>query len=156
VANIEALIVGGDKLTRIFGYWPTFHDAEILELHFSRGNVQPDKGIYHFPVLTLKIHVWKLTNEVDSKGYLILRNHTLTTLTFYDVHDFQMEGFNHQNAILELSLTSRERTDGPSPYFAIELVPAFGIGASFTCLRMEVVDAMPCTEKGKPFSEVVS
>jgi hypothetical protein len=156
MAGIESLIVSGEKLTKIFGYWPSFHDAEVLELHFCRGNVQPDKGNYNFPVLTLKIHVWKLTNQVDSAGYLILQHHTLTTLNFCDVTDFQMEGFNHQNAMLELSLTSQDRTKGPSPYFAVRLEPAFGMGASFKCLRIEVLDAVSCTQDGKLLPDNVS
>jgi len=105
MANIDSLIAGSEKLTKIFGYWPSFHDAEVQELHFLRGNVQPEKGVYDFPLLTLKIHVWELTKDVDSKGYLILRHHTLTTLRFRDVFDFQMQGFNHQNAMLALNLT---------------------------------------------------
>jgi hypothetical protein len=38
--------------------------------------------MYEFPSLTLKIHLWRLTKEVDAKGYLVLRDHTLTTLKF--------------------------------------------------------------------------
>jgi hypothetical protein len=149
---IESLIGGGEKLTGIFGYWPSFHDAEVLELHFWRGNIETEKGIYDFPVLTLTIHVWELTKEVNSKGFLVLRHHTLTRLRFYDVDGFQMRGFNHQNAIMELSLRSEQRADGPSPYFAVEVEPAFGMGASFKCLRVEVLDALPCSEDGQAVS----
>lgn len=147
--NIESLIVGGEKLTKVFGYWPSFHDAEVLVLHFDRGDIQNDKGVYKFPVLTLKIHVWELTREVDSKGYLVCRHHTITTLNFCDVSDFQMQGFNHQNAMLGLSIKSQHRSEGPSPYFAVELDPAFGMGASFKCLQIEVVDAVLSDENGK-------
>jgi hypothetical protein len=142
MASIESLIVGSEKLTKIFGYWPSFHDAEVLELHFVRGSVQPEKGVYDFPVLTLKVHVWQLTKSVDPEGYLILEHHTLATLQFRDISDFQMQGFNHQNAMMELVLAIKERTEGPSPYFAVEVIPACGMGASFTCLKMQVVDAV--------------
>ena len=146
---IEHLIVGSGKLTNIFGYWPSFHDAEILDLHFWRGDIQTDKGVYNFPVLTLKVHLWELTNKVDPKGFLILQHHTLTTLRFYDVNDFQMQGFNHQNAMMRLAVSSEQRTDGPSPYFAVVVEPAFGMEASFKCLRMEVVEAIQCSDDGK-------
>jgi len=69
---IDSLIVGSAKLTKIFGFWPSFHDAEVLELHFWRGDIQTDKGIYNFPVLTLKIHLWELANNVDPQGFLVL------------------------------------------------------------------------------------
>ena len=106
------------------------------------------RGIYKFPTLNLRIHLWELTKKVDSEGYLILRHHTLTTLMFRDVSDFQMRGFNHQNALMRLTLTSQERTDGPSPYLSVVLEPAFGMGASFECLGMEVLNAAPRTENG--------
>ena len=60
-----------------------------------------------------------------------------------------MQGFNHQNAIMELVVESQARAEGPSPYFCVELKPAFGISASFECLGIEVVDAVPCNDKGK-------
>jgi hypothetical protein len=145
--NIEALIEGSKKLTDIFGYWPSFHDAEVIELHFWRGAVEPDEERYVFPVLRVILHVWELTK--DAKGFLVLRNHTLATLRFHDVNEFRMEGFNHQNAILELSIIRQERSEGPSPVFAVHFDPAHGMGASFICSRVEVVDAVRCSEHGK-------
>ncbi len=154
--DIAPLINGSEKLTRVFGYWPSFHDAEILELHFFRGDVRPDEGIYKFPLLKLKIHTWELTNEINPQGYLVRRHHTITTIDFCDVSGFQMEVFNHQNAVFALSITSQHRLEGPSPYFAVEVEPAFGMGASFKCLRIEVIDAVPCTEDGKLVSQTGS
>jgi hypothetical protein len=55
-------------------------------------------------------------------GYLILRHHTLTTLKFSDATDFEMQGFNHQNALMKLRLSSQQRSEDPSPYFAVELL----------------------------------
>jgi hypothetical protein len=150
MASVEASIPGCEKLVNIFGYWPSFHDAEVLELHLLRGNVQPEKGMYEFPSLTLNIHLWRLTKEVDAKGYLVLRDHTLTTLKFTDVAaEFQMQGFNHQNAMMSLSIERRERSEGTAPLFAVTIAPAFGMGASFECLGIEVVDAVRCTEDGQ-------
>ncbi len=48
MASIESLIAGSEKLTKIFGHWPSFHDAEVLDLHFARGNVEPEKGVWAF------------------------------------------------------------------------------------------------------------
>ncbi len=45
---------------------------------------------------------------------------------------------------------------GPSPYFAVEVEPAFGMGASFKCLRIEVVDAVPCSDDGKTIFDTPS
>ena len=60
MANIESHIAGSQKLIDIFGRWPSFHDAEVVELNFWRGQVKPgvwdDRTI--MPVLTAKIHIW--------------------------------------------------------------------------------------------------
>ena len=148
--NIESLIQGGEKLTGIFGYWPSLDDAEIIDLHFWRGAMEPDQGRYDFPVLTLRIHVWELTNDVNSKGFLVLKHDTLTTRRFFDVDDFRMEGFNHQNAILELSVSRKQRAEGPLTLLRVHIDPAFAMGASFSCLRVQFVGAIPCNEVGKP------
>ena len=151
MTNIETRIEGSEKLIGIFGYWPSFHDAEVLELHFWRGDVNPDGERYIFPVLTVKLHLWEITNDVDGRGYLGTRYHTLSTIRFHDVYKCRMEGFNHQNAIFALDINQEERSEGPSPVFAVIFQPvALGVDASLTCIRIEVLDAVPCTHDGLP------
>ena len=41
MSEIASLIVGSEKLTSIFGRWPSFHDAEIHDLHLQRGYINP-------------------------------------------------------------------------------------------------------------------
>ena len=55
--NIESFIQGSEKLTNIFGYWPSFHDAEVHELNFRRREIETERNIYVFPVLKVKIHL---------------------------------------------------------------------------------------------------
>jgi len=150
MSAIESFINGSEKLIGKFGYSPSFHDAEVIDLHLWRGDVDPARNAYVFPVLTLTLHCWELTREVNTEGYLILRHHTLTTLQFTNVFDdIQIHGFNHQNAIFGLSIARLERTDGPSPYFSIVVEQSFGVGVTFTCMGMEVVSAAPCDEGGR-------
>jgi hypothetical protein len=145
---IETLIQGSEKLVNIFGYWPSFHDAEVLDLHFWRGPVNPEQKRWIFPQRTLKVHLWELTREVNPQGYLVLDHHTLAALRFTDVGKFKMQGFNQQNSIFGLSIERREREEGSSPYFAVALEPAFGIEASFECFGIEVLDVAPWTDEG--------
>lgn len=152
MAEMEPVIHGSDKLTNIFGYWLTFPDAEVIEIHFWRGDIDTDNNKYVFPVLTAKLLLWEMTPEVNSSGYLGRHRHTVARLRFYDIDGFKMEGFNHQNAILALRLTSQERSEGPSPLFDVQFEPAFGMGTTFTCSRIAVMDAVPCTENGSGIS----
>ncbi len=48
----EKLIEGSERLTAIFGYWPSFHDAEVVKFDLWRGDVEPEAERYIFPVLT--------------------------------------------------------------------------------------------------------
>jgi hypothetical protein len=61
-----------------------------------------------------------MTNDIDQKGFCVSTKHTLTTMKFYDVDNFRMEGFNHQNAIFGLGIEQKTRAEGPRPYFAVE------------------------------------
>jgi hypothetical protein len=146
--DVHLQILNSEKLTKIFGYWPSFHDAEVLEMYLSRGNVKADKNLYDFPFLILKLFTWELTKDVNPQGYVICQKYTLVTLKFGDIDDFVMQGFNHQNALFEISIEKQERKVGVSPYFQVELNPAFGMGSSFKCLSVQVIDAIPCTEAG--------
>ena len=150
MTNIDTRIEGSQKLTRIFGYWPTFHDAEVLEFNLWRGNVNPDKAQYTFPIVTARIHLWEITGKVDANGYYVLQNHLLATIRFHDVEECRMEGFNHQNAILGLDVTEEHRSQGTTPVFNVTFRPAFGIDASLKCSRVEVIEAVPCSEHGIP------
>jgi hypothetical protein len=49
----------------------------------------------NFRFLTIKLHLWLMTNDVDQKGYYVSTKHTLTTMKFYDVDNFKMEGSLH-------------------------------------------------------------
>ena len=62
----QALVEGSERLTEIFGGWPSFHDAEVIEFNLWRGDVEPEARRYIFPVLTTKIHLWELTADVDA------------------------------------------------------------------------------------------
>lgn len=150
--EITEMILGSEKLTSIFDGWPSFHDAEVLEIHFWRGHIDTEAQIYNFPVLTAKIHLWLITSSVDESGYYECIKHTLATMKFYDVDSFKMEGFNHQNAIFGLVIEQKTREEGPTPYFSVNFDPAFGIEASFTCQRIEVAGTQPCTSEGEPIS----
>ena len=150
MSEIAPLVVGSERLTSIFGRWPSFHDAEVHEIRFERGHTDTNARVYEFPRLTVKLHHWLMTNEIDQKGYYVLTKHTLTTVKFLDVDNFKMEGFNHQNAIFGLGIELKTREEGPTPYFAVDFEPSFGIDASFTCLRIEIVEAVPCDAEGNP------
>ncbi len=143
-ADPLTVVAGHERLTGIYGKWPSFHDAEVVDLHLWRGHVRPgdwdDRNV--FPVLTVKIRILEATQP----GATDVGHDVLATLRFHDVDDVKLEGFNHVNQIIGLSFVMQPRgtfTDGSAlpPYIVVEFARGFGIAASFKCLRIELVDA---------------
>jgi hypothetical protein len=63
-----------ELLTRIFGTWPSFHDAEVLTVRLDRSGNSADDG----PALEAAIHVFRMTSEIDSRGYYVSKRTTLS------------------------------------------------------------------------------
>jgi hypothetical protein len=144
--SINFHITGAEKLTSIYGHWPSFHVAEVIEFALWRGEIMSGHDAHVGPTIMARVHV--LMDGPISQD-------TLATLRFEDVDELRMEGFNHQNAIFNLRVAIQDRGkfgsgESLSPYLVVEFQPAFGMSASFRCLQIEVVDAVRCTEDGKP------
>ena len=86
-------ISGAAALHDWFGYWPNFHDAEILSLHLNRSGTS-----------VLRVHTWEMTNKLDEKGYYVLEKHTIVEFDLETVHDLSLNGFSQQNVIFELGI----------------------------------------------------
>jgi len=136
-------IDGEEKLSAIFGAWPSFHDAEVLSLCYER-------TARSFDVTTV-IHVFEMTSEVDQRGHYKIVKHTRVTLRCEDATDVQLEGFNGQNVLSSLSIVEEglnsERT------YVVTFGGCFGIEGFLRCQRVVVVDAIPWTPKHSVYAE---
>ena len=121
-------VQGAAELIAWFGFWPTFHDGEVLSLHLDRA------GASH-----LRVHTWERTNELDSRRYYVVRKHVIVTFTVEGITDLELDGFSHQNVLAELTLTQ-----GPDGY-SLQLWPCYGISGEIKArsVRIEI-------EPGKP------
>jgi hypothetical protein len=138
-------IVGAEKLVGVFGYWPTFHDAEVLAMQLDR---KPLNEANYGPTLQALVHTFEITNEVSPEGYLILRHHVLARLIFHEVAELRLEEFNHQNALMGLNLTDLRYRQLERVKWAVQFDSAFGASASFQCYSVEVSNVVPCGEDG--------
>jgi Immunity protein 50 len=89
-------IAGVQELHEWFGYWPTFHDAEIVSLHLNRTSPS-----------VLTIHTWETTNEVDKAGYYVLAKDVVVEFILDisgDDDSLELYGFSHQNVIMSLAI----------------------------------------------------
>jgi Immunity protein 50 len=128
-------IENAELIEKIFGGWPSFHDAEIHSILLTRDcDVRPR--------LEATIHHWQGTSEVDSNGYYVSIHHTLSTLRFSGVTDLKLADFNHQNVLWELEISESAE---PRSYdrFSVSMPTSHGCEASFKCKEICVVSAVP-------------
>ena len=128
---------GHEKLTAIFGHWPSFHDAEVLALGYER---QRRVG----PTILLAVHLWEMTPELDERGYFVLVKHTRATFRFHDCDEIAIDAdeFNHQNVLQGLEI-SHDADFLPGRPVRVLFPSIFGLGGSLSCRRAEVVEAVP-------------
>jgi len=153
VPSVDSLVENASLLVDHFGNWPSFHDAEILDLHLWRGKIKPgdwdDSNV--FPVLTMKILILRATQTPYAGG----RSNVVAALRFHDVSAIRMDDFNHVNQIVDLTITIEERgtlTTGERlpPYLRVSITRGFGMEAVFRCFRIEVLDATPVLPTEEP------
>jgi hypothetical protein len=147
-------IADSHKITDIFGYWPTFHDAWIHELKMSVADGEPWVPGSVAPTLDLIIHVFEMTKEVDAEGCLVLRKHTLVHFQFRNVEDLELRKFSFQNSILELifghkPMAHRPIECPPLDVLTVRVSSSCGLSGEFTCHSGVVLSAEPCDGYGR-------
>jgi hypothetical protein len=76
-AGLDA-IAGAQGLYDWFGYWPGFHDAEVLKMRLSIG-----ESSY------LVVHTWEMTNKVNAQGFYEQTKHVVV--------EFALDGISNAN-----------------------------------------------------------
>jgi len=121
-------IPGADAVLEWFGYWPTFHDAEVLFILLDRSGSS-----------RVAIHAFERSREVDATGYYVLTKHAVVTFTFRGfipdregITNVRIEYFNHQNV---LSSASIEKI--PEAY-QLRLDGIYGVDATIVCEQITV------------------
>ena len=116
-ANVE--VPGASELIAWFGHWPSFHDAEVLEIALHRtGNS------------TIRIHAFEATNQVGSQGFFISTKHVIVTFILAGVTDLHLDEFNLQNVIWGLLL--KQKAEG----YELTLYGCYGIQGTITADRI--------------------
>jgi len=121
-------IPGASELYDWFGYWPDFHDAEIISLHLNREGRS-----------SLRVHTWETTKEIDEKGYFAQSKHVLVEFILESIADLSLNDFSCQNVISGLYI---EKT---SLGFRLTLGACYGLAGSIDAERISI-----CITPGKP------
>lgn len=117
-------VTGAQQLNDWFGYWPAFHDAEIICLHLNRKNPS-----------ILKIHTWEMTSEVDKAGHYVLTNDVVVDfLIDISAADDSLElyGFSDQNVIFGLSINKDDSA------YELNIDSCYGVGGSIKANNISI------------------
>ena len=111
-----------------FGYWPTFHDAEIVSLNLNRGSES-----------SLKIHAFHTCSELNERGHYKTTKHAVVSFILDDIRDLDLMQFSSQNVISALVLSKLDEG------YSIELGCCYGLCGSFTAMniRIEIESGIP-------------
>ena len=128
--------VNEELVTDVYGYWPTFHDAEIHSVAMRR-----NLKIGGTPELYVSIHVWETTIEIDEKGYYRKVKHNIVRLGFENITDLELNGFNHQNVIHSLDIAETDKPD--RGHYQVEFSTSHGAEMMFRCATIVVCSVRP-------------
>jgi hypothetical protein len=108
---------GGREFADWFGRVPSFHDAEIVDLHLRRSAPS-----------IIRIHTWHVTPSFETD------KHAVVTFAFDEVVDIELEGFNRQNVISGLVLRRGTRRPERKQHYVsrsndyeLELEPSYDL-----------------------------
>jgi hypothetical protein len=136
--NPTDVVTGYERLTEIFGCWPSFHDSEVIRIRLERRGRDQWEG----PVAYVSVHVFEGYREAERSAEVKWRNHTIVTFRFATVVDISLSGFNQQNAIQDLTFEieppqNRDIT-WVGPAYRVNFRASFGVGISFVCRSVDL------------------
>jgi len=83
---------GARELHDWFGYWPGFHDAEVLEFHLNAGAPS-----------SMVVHTWEMTKQVNTQGYCGLIKHVVVEFLLEGIVSVDIVDFRDHSILLDLS-----------------------------------------------------
>ncbi len=129
-------IANSNLLTDFYGEWPSFHDAEVISIQLDR----------YEPSLVASIYTFRMTSQIDDRGYYVLDRKAVVTFRFRDIVEPSIDGFNHQNVLFGLTLKDISDHQLEDIRFEVTFDSSYGVNASFKCRAIEILTL----EEGPP------
>ena len=138
--NPATFIKNSRLLTDLFGYWPEFHDAEIVDLFLSVGCAKPWIPGCDSPNIEMKLELCDWNGSTAR---------TLVEMYFGSVREVELTDFSYQNSVEEILFHTepRQLPDGrggmsaPFDIVRVEIIANCGLTAKFECKKAEVISA---------------
>lgn len=130
----EEHIVASELVIEALGYWPMFHDAEVIS--FSAERALPFKGGYSVARLSVHVRHYETVGLGTAEYEQVLRKSVLVRFVFNGACELELSDFNHQNVIN--SITISKVSGREDPLFLVDVEPIFGFGGSLQCSSASV------------------
>jgi hypothetical protein len=129
------------KLIKIIGEWPSFDDAELINLTLDRTDGSPHIPESNSPTLTMTV-------RLAETGYY------LTQIRFDKVENLELSNFSYQNEIKEIAFDRMPPVEwdpdnkGETAKLVVEIEAHCGMQAKFECRSAIVLSVAPCNKEG--------
>jgi len=127
-------IPGTENVLSALGWWPSFHDAEVLQFSLSRG-ATPDAKTSEAK-LDVQVREYEPRGAGTAQYELVLIKDVIIHFTFAGVEEVQVEDFNFQNVINLLVIHSA--AEGVEERIRVEVESIYGFGATWFCSSAKV------------------
>ena len=77
---------GAAELIKWFGYWPSFHDAEVTSIELVRSGSS-----------RVSVHAWEITREVDTEDFFVCHKHGVVNFLLEGIRELELADLNEQN-----------------------------------------------------------
>jgi len=127
----KKLILGAESVIEALGYWPSFHDAEVISFSVSRALPEIDQTTV--AKLCVCVRQYEEVGAGTADYELVCCKCVLIELVFNDLHHLSLCDFNQQNVIDSIDLTCAD-----SGLVFVEIVSIWGFGGVIRCTSVEV------------------
>jgi len=83
------LIENSEIIENHFGYFPSFHDSEVISVRLDREE----------PSIAIEIYVFESSEEIDNEGHYKYVKECIVDFIFNEVKEMKISDFNHQNVL---------------------------------------------------------
>lgn len=142
--NITKYIDGFEKVEEALGFWPSFHDAEVISFSVSRA-LPLDTNIC-FAMLAVHVRQYAEFGVGTAEYELAIIKSVLINFKFNGVLNILVSEFNCQNVINSIKIKSAESLGVPT--ISVDIESIWGFGGSLQCssVVVESVEELPIVQ----------
>jgi hypothetical protein len=132
VAVIAQLVQNAETLIAAMGRWPSFHDANVLTVTRDAEDI------------AISIHLFAMTDQVDSARYYILDKHHRVEIVMRDVLSNSLPAGYVSDCLSDLAFHRL------SEFIRVEFESHTDQCGVVVCRSVEIVSVQACLPKGLP------